>query len=944
MIRKLSCFFALLLCFSSPVAFGQTPPAWLADSLPIDTEIRRGQLDNGLTYYLFENDEPRDRAEFRLVVRAGSLQEADDQLGVAHFVEHMAFNGTAHFPKQSLVDFLERSGSRFGADINAYTSFDRTVYQLDMRTDSLPLLDRSVQVLADWAQAVSFDTAEIDKERGVVISEWRSRLGAGERIQRQTYPVLYRGSRYAERLPIGSPELIDSVAYDRVRDYYRRWYRPEHMAVIIGGDIDLDWAEARIRDYFADWEPEGTAEPPEKYRLAGTPRDQGILATDPEYSRTQVQVSYQAAAHRDTEASYAELRRNLIEQFYNRLLNFRLRELIDRPHPPFSFGGAYYSTTLGETPVFNLSATTEPGGIDTAIIAVYREVVRAERFGFTATELERAKVSLLAGLETQLKQYDDRRSDQIAGQLVSNFLEEELPQDFRAYAQRIPELMETIRLADVNEVAGRYRTYPRRTLVLTAPAAEQDALPDLDALPHRLDSMLRAPLAPYVDAIVGTDLLAQRPPEGTATLVDRDTLLDLRTYALANGVRLVLKPTDFETDRILVSGFAPGGNSTYPPDYLPMLNNFGGILNQMGVDTLTDAQLSRLLTGKQLSVQLGLGDEYRQIGGSSTARDLEDFFQLLWLRLQRPRFDTTVVSAYRERQRAATAQLKQDPRYGYQEFRNRLLYDDHPRFRLDNLLDTDRLTLDRFERIYREQFADVDSFTFIFVGDLPADLVPLAARYLGNLPTGTSAAPPAVDPGVNFTPTPIDTSYYAGQTPRAEVEVIFRAPFPDYQDRNRRYAVNALESLLTYRLRNSMREEAGGVYGVRVNGGLSTTLADTTLNFNFRFNVDPDRREELQAVFDQEIERLQTDPASAEELQKIAEQQLAGYRKNQRSNSYWLGQLSARLRGGFGLNGMYPGSFESVVADLTGERLQELAREIFGTGTRVRFVLLPEEQ
>jgi zinc protease len=942
MIRNRFVLFALCLWWSAAALFGQAAPDWLADSLPVDASIRSGRLANGLQYYLFANDEPRDRAEFRLVVRAGSLQEADDQLGVAHFVEHMAFNGTARFPKQSLVDFLERSGSRFGADINAYTSFDRTVYQLDMRTDSLPLLDRSVRVLADWARAVSFEPEEIDKERGVVISEWRSRLGASERIQRQTYPVLYAGSRYAERLPIGSPELIDTVSATRVRDYYTRWYRPENMAVIIGGDLDLDWAEARIREYFADWQPPGSYPPPEKYRLVGTPRDQGILATDPEYSRTQVRLTYQAAEHREAEPTYAELRRDLLYQFYNRLLNFRLRELIDRPNPPFSFGGAYYSSTLGETPVFSLSATTEPGRIDSALLAVYREVVRAERFGFTATELERAKLSLLSGLETQVKRYEDRRSDQIAGQLVGSFLEGDPPQDFLAYAQRIPALLATITLEELNEIAGRYRSYPRRTLVLTAPEADRSALPDLDALPARIDSLLTAPLDPYVDEVVGTELLAQRPPEREARLVAQDTVLDIQTYELDNGVRLVLKATDFEADRIRISGFAPGGNSTYGPDYLPTLSNFGGILSQMGVDTFTDAQLSRLLTGKQLSLQFGLGEEYRQIGGSTTAEDLEAFFQLLWLRLQRPRFDTTVIAAYRERQRAATAQLAQDPRYGYREFRNRLLYNDHPRYRLDNLLATDKLTLDRFERIYREQFAGIDSFTFLFVGELPDNLVPLAARYLGNLPT--TGAPAPVDLGVPFAQHPIDTMYYAGQTPRAEVDVLFRAPFPDYYNRNRRYAVNALESLLTYRLRNSMREEAGGVYGVSVGGGIGTTLTDTTVQFTFRFNVDPERLEELQGVFDQEIERSQTDSATAEELQKIAEQQLASYRKNRRNNGYWLGQLSARLRGKFGWQGLYPGSFETVVADLTADRLQALAREIFAGGTRVRFVLLPEEQ
>ena len=932
-----------LIALLTPLSlFAQSPPAWLADTLPVDTSIRRGQLANGLSYFLFQHDEPRDRAEFRLVVRAGSLQEADDQLGVAHFVEHLAFNGTARFPKQSLVDFLERTGSRFGADINAYTSFDRTVYQLDMRTDSLPLLDQSVRVLADWARAVSFEPEEIDKERGVVISEWRGRLGASERIQRQTYPVLYRGSRYAERLPIGSPELIDSVGYARIKDFYDRWYRPENMAVIIGGDIDLDWAEARVREYFADWQPQDTVAPPEKYRLVGTARDEGILATDPEYTRTQVQLTYQAAEHRESAPTYAELRRDLRYQFYNRLLNFRLRELIDQPNPPFSFGGAYYSTTLGETPVFNLSATTDPARIDSALLTIYREVVRAERFGFTPTELARAKKALLAGLETQVNRYPDRGSASIAGGLVGNFLEAEEPQDFLAFAEQIPALVETIDLADVNAVAGKYRTYPRRTLVLTAPESDRDALPDLGRLPARIDSLLTASLEPYVDDRVGTELLAVPPPPGSATLVDQDTVLDIRTYELPNGVKLVLKPTDFEADRILISGFAPGGNSTYGVDYLPMINHFGGILNQMGVDTFTDARLSRLLTGKQFSLSLGLSDETRQISGSTTAADLESFFQLLWLRMNRPRFDTTVVAAYRDRQRAATAQLERDPRFAYRDFRNRLLYNDDPRFQLDNLLDTERLTLDRFERIYREQFSGIDSFTFVFVGDLPDELLPIAARYLGNLPTGGDDVPAPVDPGLAFTEVPIDTSYRAGRTPRAEVEVIFRAPFPNYTDRERRYAVSALRSLLNFRLRNSMREEAGGVYGVQVGGGLNTSLADTTVSFNFRFNVDPERLEELQSVFDREIEQLLTVPASAEELEKIREQQLAAYRENLRGNAYWLGQLGARLRAGLGLAGMYPGSYEAIVEGLTPDALRELAQEIFGDGVRVRFVLLPE--
>jgi len=931
------CFVLFLLGLGQGIA--QTPTINWTTPLPVDTTIQRGQLPNGLRYYLLPHNEPQDRAEFRLVVGAGSLQEEADQLGVAHFVEHMAFNGTRHFAKNTLIDFIERSGSRFGADLNAYTSFAETVYQLQVQTDSLPLLDTALQILADWAAGISFAEKDVEEERGIIRSEWRSGLSSNQRLQLQTYQALLPNSRYAVRFPIGSPELIDTVAAQRLIDFYQRWYQPANMAVIVVGNFDPAWMEVQIGAYFSALENTDFNGTP-TYPLDTTARQTFLLATDDEAAFTRWEINYQLEKM-PPENTLGSLRTQLLRDLYGRLLNQRMAQVKETEVPPFTFAYSGFSSLPGDYQTYRLSALAPADQLEATLEKVLLETRRVVQHGFTDTELNREKKALAEGIQQMVRELDKRSSASLAANLRSSHLAGNYTIPDLAQLPAMAKIcLDAISPADLAALARQWPAARVRTAIITTNARLIGEMPDSTRFFAVVDSMLRLEVPPYRENAASGPLLLPPAVPGQATLLAMDTCINLATYQLSNGAKLYLKPTDFSNDQIRMTAFSTGGMGLYGNADYPSARHAVAIADQSGLDTFKESELLRLLSDRQVSLRPYLGEYEEGLQGSSNQADLTTFFQLAYLYFTRPRFDSLALVAYQDRQRNIYERLDEDPRTAFGRMVIDIKYNHHPHRSNTSLAEFDQIDLARCQNIYRERFANAADFSFLFVGNFNTDsLLLLAAQYLATLPASAAPAETWQDAGLRLVDHPLDTTLRAGQTPKAEVILEWHGAFP-FGDTAERFHFSALRQLLNTRLRERLREEMGGVYGVRINSRYQA-IPDSLHHTTIRFNAEEEQVDTLIAAVYQEIRALAAGKIGTADLAKIKAAQFKSYEEALRNNGFWLSQIQRCLENGFPLDALYPGHFEAKLETLTAEGLAQAAQNYLVDAIPFRFVLLP---
>lgn len=908
--------------------------------LPMDPTVISGKLDNGLQYFIKHNEKPENRAELRLAVHAGSLQEDDDQRGLAHFIEHMAFNGTENFKKNELVDFLELAGTRFGPDLNAYTSFEETVYMLQTRTDSLELLEKGLLILEDWAGGLSFDPEEIDKERGVVVSEWRSSLSPDQRLQQKSFPITYKGSRYAERLPIGDPEIIENANYETIRRFYEDWYRPDLMAIIVVGDFDLLWMEEEIKRRFADLENPEKARKREDYTIPQHDETRFVIATDKENSFTRIELSIK---HPETPVkNEADYRTSLMHSLYNRMLNARLVEIRQQPNPPFTFAYSGYGGDLGDLDNYFLYAFVAEGGVLTGLSSVYTETRRALQHGFVETELERAKAETIRSAEKSFKEQDKTPSSSLAGGLVSHFLKDSPFTDAEQRLQLIETILPTIDLEDINALPKEWITETDRTIVVTGPEKEGAILPEEEAIRATLDSIEVLDLPAYIDEVSDAPLLDKELSPGEIVGEKKWPELDVTEWTLSNGIKVVLKPTDFQNDQIRFTAFSPGGNSLYSThDYFNAANAVA-ILDQSGVGEFSLSELNKKLAGKNVSVGPYIGELNEGLNGSTSPEDVETLFQLIYLYFTAPRKDEEVLQSYVSQQKSILQNILVNPYYFFANEKSKLKYNDHPRRQaLPEMSDLESLDLEKIYEIYQDRFADAGDFTFIFVGNFDLESIrPLLRQYLGSLPTqGRWEKWKDVD--ADLVDGKIEKTWVRGAAPKALVEMVYHDDF-EYTAENR-YAFTSLASLVRIKLREAMREDKGGVYGVTVRSNVGQ-YPKPDYSITISFNAEPEQVDDLIATAKSEIQKIMENGAELSDIKKITETQLQSKIKNLKENSYWLGQLNARYQNDLPLDGIQLKALEDAIATLNSEVLQHAAQRYFGTDNFMQFVLLPEAE
>ena len=915
-----------------------SPTAALRDSdrLPLDPSVRTGHLANGLTYFVRKNARPEKRVELWLAVNAGSVLEDEDQRGLAHFVEHMAFRGTKNFPNLEVINFMERIGMKFGPDVNAYTDFDETVYMLKVPTDDAAVVKKALAILADWAGNVSFEGPSIDKERGVVVEEWRLGRGAEARMRDRQFPVLLRGSRYAERLPIGKKEVLETAPYDALRRFYRDWYRPDLMAVIAIGDLDAAAMEASIRSQFASLKNPGNPRRRVSPPVPGHDETLISVATDPEATSTRVAILTEIPKRaQDTVGDY---KRELIESLYHSMINDRLAELRQRPDPPFLSGYSGSGPMVRTRDVVSQSASVDENGLARGLDTVLVEVARVDKYGFQASELERAKREMLRDYESAYAEREKEESAHYAQEISEYFLSGEPMPGIENSLDLTRRLLPTITLDEVNRVPREWAAEKSRVVLVNAPAKVATLLPTEEKLLETLRASPLGTVDPWVDHVKNAPLVPAPPAPATVTAETLIPELGVTRWVLSNGLTVLLKPTDFKDDEVLISGFARGGSSLLPDDRYVSASFAGQVLSEGGLGSFDRIELGKALSGKIARVSGGVGGLEEDIRGSASPRDVETMFQLAYLTFTAPRADEKAFAAWKTRTKASLENRLARPESVFSDKMQVTLSRGHFRRRPTTSALLDEVDLKKAEAVWRDRFADASQFTFVLVGAFKVDEIrPLVLRWLGGLPS-QGRKETWKDVGVRFPKGEVAVDVKKGLEPKSLVRLVFTGEEP--YSREAQHLVDALGSALRIRLREVLREDLGGVYGVGAGGGISRFPPNQS-SFTISFGCAPDRVPELKKATLDLLATVKKDGFSAEVVGKVKEQEIRDDETRLKENHFWMSHLLSAER--FQESPKLVLKYDELVNLVTSDALRDTARHHLDPQQLVVGILMPEE-
>lgn len=940
-MRALALLSAISVVLGSiaPVADAQQQPGTpnLATRLPIDSRIRRGTLPNGLRYYIRQNQKPENRAELRLVVNAGSILENDNQLGYAHFIEHTAFNGTKHFAKNDLVKYLQSIGVRFGADLNAYTSFDETVYILPIPTDTARIVEQAFTILEDWAHGQVFDSTEVANERGVVREEWRLHKGAGDRMLAQFLPIALKGSLYAKRLPIGTEQSIMAASPARLRPFYRDWYRPDLMAVIAVGDFDPAEIEAQIRRHFA-----GIPRTPNapRRRIATVPSNkQPLIAIASDKEATSTSVSLIFKLPRDSGNTVGDYRRMLAEQLYLQAFNNRLNEIAQRPDAPFIGAGASRGSFVGrELEPFSLGAAVKDGGVERGLEALLTEARRVDQFGLLQSELDRAKANTLRAYEVAYAERDKTESVSYAEEYIRNFLEGESIPGIAYEYEITQQLLPTITLADVNRMASGWISDSNRVVVVEAPIKEGVALPTEASILAVFDRAASVPVTAYKENVSSDALIDALRPAGTIVST-RAIPPGITEWKLSNGARVLVKPTDFKADEIVFGAYSKGGTSLVPDSNFMSAAFASQIASLSGLGKFDRVELGKKLAGKAASVTPGIGEMTENLSGSASPRDLETMLQLAYLDFTGARLDTAAWAAFRSNAQTYLANRGAAPEAAFSDTIQVTMAQRAFRARPLSPATFAEIDPNRALAFYRERFADAGDFTFVFVGNVDTTaLKPLVEKYLASLPStgrvdSTRVNGPGAPKGI------VQATVRRGVENKATTVMMFTGPCAFSPET--RFNFRALVAAFQLRLTEALREKLGGTYSPSVGGGCNRQPRQE-YTIQVSFGSAPDNVETLTTSVFTIIDSLQTVGPTPSDVERVREQILREHEVELKQNSYWLSAIQTRDQAGEDIAGVLA-PYNDMAVKLTAAQIRDAAKQYLNVKNYARFVLLPEK-
>ena len=918
-------FIAALLLFTSSM-FAQTD---LKQELPRDPGVVYGVLDNGMTYYIRHNETPKNRAELTIITRAGSIQENESQRGLAHFCEHMSFNGTKHFPKHELVDFLERTGMKFGADVNAYTIFDETVYGITVPLDSANFLEKGLLVLHDWSGFATMEDEEIDAERGVIHEEWRMHQGAQFRLQDTLFNLIFKDSKYAVRSTIGLMSVVDECPYDTLRQFYHDWYKPERQAIVIVGDFDAKEVEASIKKLFSDI-PKSTNS--RKYVQEVIPDNEKPLIavlTDKEMSQTAVQMFVKKP--RFIMKTVEDYRTSMSHNLYNQMINDRLKELTQKDNPPFVYGAAGYSEFIGPLDAYMSIAATKADGILAGAQALFEENYRVIQHGFTATELDRAKKSMMKTIEKAYNNRDKQKSSSYVDEYKANFLMSHAPipgmeNEYKYYK----EYLNTISLEEVNKLASEWFT--EKNMVIIAMAKQIEDL---------LYKTKAKQFEPYVDKV------ATRPLFEDAKLITKTGKItsekDIDAFGakeliLDNGIKIIVKPTTNKDDEILMTSYSNGGYSVYGQEDDISSKIATDIIIESGLNGFDKTELDKLLSDKNASVHPFINELSEGMSGNSSIEDFETMLQLTHLYFVKPRYDKTAYASYMSRMKSALEDKSLSPENAFQDSLKVAIANHNKRARPMSAKLLDEADYKRVHKIYRERFEDPSSFTFFFVGNIDLEKAkPLFEKYLGSL-DNISKDETWKDLGIDYPKGKVDVKAIKGTEPKSIVLIQLNHDF-DYNQKDRAI-IKLLGKALSISLIDTVREKYGIVYSIGAYPNYDK-LPTASASMSVYFPCGPDNIEQATKETFEIFDDVIANGVSEVNLNKAKQQLLKEYETNLKENNYWLKTLKNYYF--FNIPQKEFDAYSKIVSSVTEKDIKKAAKKYLNNDNYIRVSLVPEK-
>ena len=939
MTGKLKRLFTTLLVLGSVViASAQQQPQM--PPIPTDPNVRIGKLENGLTYYIRHNELPEDRADFYIAQKVGSILEEENQRGLAHFLEHMCFNGTTNFPGKGIINWLETIGVRFGENLNAYTSIDETVYNIN----NVPVIrdgivDSCLLILHDWANDLTLAEAEIDNERGVIHEEWRTGQGAMMRMYEQALPKAFEGSKYGHRLPIGTIEVIDNFPYQALRDYYETWYRPDQQGIVVVGDIDVDKVEAKIKELFSPIQMPANA-PERKYEQVPDNNEPIItIAKDKEQPSTIIYIWHKhPATPNEAKGNIGYLVQNYMFSMISSMMHARLEELRQSANPPFIQAASGDSDFLlaKTTEAFVGMAVSKDDGIPTALSTLVREIERARKFGFTASEYARAKADYLLMLESAYKERDKMKNNQYVQEYIRHFIDNEPIPGIETEYALMNQLAPNIPVEAINSILPQLIKDENIVINIFGPDKEGMVYPTEAEILDILNKTKAEEITAYVDKVSDEPLMKEAPKAGKIVKTEEGPF-GSTALTLSNGVRVVLKTTDFKADEIRMRAFSPGGTSVFGTKealQLKMLNSVAGL---GGLGNFSNVDLEKVLAGKKATIGATVSGLSEGLNGSCSPKDLETLLQLAYLSFTAPRMDEEAFESFKQRTKASLANQEANPMTALTDTLQMEMYGDHPLAGRVKAEMIDQLDYNRIMEMYKDRFKEAGDFTFLFVGNINLEEAkPLIETYLGGLPT-INRKENYQDIQLNIRKgTHKNLFEKQMETPKATVLNIISGNC-EYNLKND-LLMTMLSQTMSMVYLETVREKEGASYGVSAFGQLSRGIKDEAL-FQIYFDTDPAKREKMEQIVMSELQKVAQEGPRPEHLAKVKEFLLKKHIEDAKENSYWLGQLNNYYWYKTDMNTDY----EKLVNDLTVEDVKNFTKALLDQGNIIEITMTAKE-
>ena len=910
------------------------------EKLPMDPEVRYGKLDNGLTYYIRHNEQPKQRAEFHIAQAVGAILEEDHQNGLAHFLEHMAFNGTEHFPGKGIINYFESVGVHFGSNINAYTSIDETVYRLsDVPTYREGIIDSALLVMHDWSCGLSLLGEEIDAERGVILEEWRTGRTAQRRMWKQMRALMYPGTQYAKRDVIGDTAVINNFEHQAIRDYYHRWYGPDNQAIIVVGDINVDTIEAKIKALWATVpRRENFGERP-IYTVNHNDKPLVAIVTDPEAQGTRITMEYKFDQLPEALQSTAQdYMLTLMRDLACSMLNNRFTDLSLNPEASFAGAGCQYGEAAKKMDAFYAVIIPKEGRETDAFNDLIYQLEKMHRYGFTNAELERVKNDKLNNIEKYYNERNTRKNITLARECIRNFENGEPMPGAEWERDFVQAMLPRLSLEAVNRVAQSL-IHPNPTIAISAPEKEQVHIPSPEAILAAVTGQGDLAIEAPQEEVIDTQLVKKAPRKGSIKSKGYNEGFGFTEWTLSNGIKVVIRPTDFKADEILMQAFSKGGLSQVKTEDLPSAQLATTIVGMSGLGAFTAPQLEKALAGKTVSVNPEITENFERIHGSSSIKDLETMLQLTYLYFTAPRKDEEAYQTTMNVLRSQLANRDKNPKITFSDSIQMMASNHSERTQLMTVELLDRVQLDKALEIFKARFANPADFTFIFVGNIdPKDpkVQEMICQWLGSLKTKKTREE-VIDHHVRV-PAGVHKNYFTRkmETTTASNRIQYTSydiPYSMDNDLN----VEMIGRILSKRYLESIREREGGSYGVRTYGDLSI-LPVPRAALIMQFDTDPQKQERLMQIIHEEVQTIVDNGPRADDLQKEKESLLKDFQEDLENNKYWRTTLYLYYM--YGINNIR--DYKPAVEAITAETVQQTLKKIVDSGNMFEVVMFPE--